>query len=168
LEGYIKSIATEKNSKPEPKGYALIPLIPENVNESSDNESSDDDNSEPIQQALTSYRSSISVIGEATTLSKAHRSNDNKREGSRYLHSVTLSRILRNIDNRRERHPATLILVKSSSEESTESSFKDSDQERRIPKYLYSTDMPKDLYDALRVCNVSFALYFIYSSNSTY
>jgi hypothetical protein len=79
------------------------------------------------------------------------------------LHSDTPSRPLGNIDNRRERHSATTISIRSSSEESTESSSEDSGQEKRIPKYLYSTDMPKDLYDALRVYNVSFALYFINS-----
>ncbi|PKY56712.1 hypothetical protein RhiirA4_477194 [Rhizophagus irregularis] len=121
-----------------------------NGNERSDNESSDHDTSEQNQPASTRYyRSSNSVDGEAITPSKAHRNND-YRERSRYLHSDTPSRPLGNIDNRRERHSATTISIRSSSEESTESSSKDSGQEKRISKYLYSTDMPKDLYDALR------------------
>lgn len=163
LEEYIKSIETEKNSEPELKGRALTPSVPENGNERSDNESSDHDTSEQNQPTSTRYyRLSNSVDGEAITPSKAYRNND-YRKRSRYLHSNTPSRPLRNIDNRRERHSATIISIRSSSEKSTESSSEDSSQEKRIPKYLYSTDMPKDLYDALRVYNVSFALYFINS-----
>ncbi|PKY14893.1 hypothetical protein RhiirB3_426981 [Rhizophagus irregularis] len=150
LEEYIKSIETEKNSEPELKGRALTPSVPENGNERSDNESSDHDTSEQNQPTSTRYyRLSNSVDGEAITPSKAYRNND-YRKRSRYLHSNTPSRPLRNIDNRRERHSATIISIRSSSEKSTESSSEDSSQEKRIPKYLYSTDMPKDLYDALR------------------
>ncbi|CAB4400267.1 unnamed protein product [Rhizophagus irregularis] len=138
---------TEKNREPELKGRALTPSVPENRNERSDNKSSDHDTSEQNQPAsIRYYRSSNSVDGEAITPSKAYRNND-YRKRSRYLHSDTPSRPLRNIDNRRERHFATIISIRSSSEKSTESSSEDSSQEKRIPKYLYSTDMPKDLYD---------------------
>ncbi len=83
---------------------------------------------------MTSYKSNNSETGKIFNFKTYKTNNKVRKKKLRYLHSVIS------------------ILIKSSFKKSTRSSFEDSNQKKRMPKYLYLINISKDLYNALRIC----------------